>query len=140
MAQIIFLQDRFCPIRTFLSSCIQFPEADGDKFELKPQFINTPPIYHDLESEDAYFFIREFKEVCVMMKILQLGNDAIKLRFIPFALKDLAKRWLYSLTKNPITTWDDFEKVFLKKFYPIHKTALNRKNIMHYKQEPNKPF
>jgi len=59
-----------------------------------------------------------------MMKIPQLGDDVVKLRFVPFALKDLAKKWLYSLTENSITTWDDFAKVFLKKFCPIHKTAL----------------
>ena len=75
-----------------------------------------------------------------MMKISQLGDDAVKLCFVPFALKDLAKKWLYSLVKNLITTWDDFTKVFLKKFYPIHKTAPIRKNIMQYKQEPNEPF
>jgi len=44
--------------------------------------------------------------------------------------KDLAKKWLYSLVNNSITSWDDFAKVFLKKFYPIHKTALIRKNIV----------
>jgi len=49
-----------------------------------------------------------------MTKILQLANDAVKLRFIPFALKDLAKKWLYSLAENSIITWDDFKKVFLK--------------------------
>ena len=49
-----------------------------------------------------------------MMKIPQLGDDAVKLRFVPFTLKDLAKRWLYSLAENSITTWDDFIKVFLK--------------------------
>ena len=72
-----------------------------------------------------------------MMKIPQLGDDAVKLRFVPFALKDLAKKCLYSLTKNFITTWDDFAKVFLKKFYPVHKTALFRKNIM---QNPTNRF
>jgi len=30
--------------------------------------------------------------------------------------------------------------VFLKKFYPIHKTALIRKSITQFKQEPNEPF
>ena len=68
-AQTISLQDRFHPIRISLPSCIQFLEADGDTFELKPQFINTLPKYHGLESEDAYFFIREFKEACAIMKI-----------------------------------------------------------------------
>jgi len=104
MAKTISLQDRFYPIRTSLPSCIQLPEADSDKFELKPQFINTLPKYHGLESEDAYFFIREFEEVCVMMKTPQLGHDAVKLRFVSFALKDLTKKWLYNLAENSITT------------------------------------
>jgi len=44
MAQTISLQEKFYPIRTSLPSCIQLPEADGDTFELKLQFINTPEI------------------------------------------------------------------------------------------------
>jgi len=54
-----------------------------------------------------------------MMKIPHLIDDAITLRFVPFALKDLAKKWLYSLAAGSITPWNDFIKVFLKKFYPI---------------------
>ena len=75
-----------------------------------------------------------------MMRIPQLGDDAVRLRFIPFSLKDLAKKWLYSLAADSVTTWDDFVKAFLKKFYPIHKTALIRKNIMQFKQDPSEPF
>ena len=68
-----------------------------------------------------------------MMKIPHVVDDAIRLRFIPFALRDLAKKWLYRLAAGSITYWDGFIKVFLKKFYPIHKTALIRKNIMQFK-------
>ena len=75
-----------------------------------------------------------------MMKILYLVDDAIRLRFVSFALKDLAKKWLYSLAASSITSEDGFIKVFLKKFYPIHKTVLVRKNIMQFKKEPSKPF
>ena len=62
-----------------------------------------------------------------MMKIPYLVDDAIRLRFVSFALKDLAKKWLYNLAAGSITSWDGFIKVFLKKFYPIHKIALIRK-------------
>ena len=62
-----------------------------------------------------------------MMKIII--EDAIRLKFVPFALNDLAKKWLYSLATGSIISWDGFIKVFLKKFYPIHKIALIRKNI-----------
>jgi len=80
-----------------------------------------------MKSEDTYFFKRKFEEVCFMMRISQLGEDIVRLRFIPFALKDLAKKWLYSLAVGSISSWDDFVKIFLKKIYTIHKTALIRK-------------
>ena len=68
-----------------------------------------------------------------MMKISHLADDSIRSRFVPLALKDLAKKWLYSLAAGSITSWDGFIKVFLKKFYPIHKTTLIRKNIMQFR-------
>jgi len=74
--------------------------SNGNNFELKQQFINTLLKYHSLESEDAYFFIREFEEVCLLMMILQLGDDSVNLRFVPLALKDLEKKWLYSLAAD----------------------------------------
>jgi len=98
-----------------------------------PQFISTLPKFYSLESEDVYIFIREFEKVCLMMKIPHLLDDVIRLRFVPFSLKDLAKKWLYNLATGSITLWDDFINVFLKKFYPIHKIALIRKNIMQFK-------
>ena len=84
---IASLQDRFYPIRTSLPSCIKLPEANGNNFELKPQFINTLPKFYGLESEDTYFFVREFEEVCLMTRIPQLGDDVVRLRFFPFSLK-----------------------------------------------------
>jgi len=139
MTQPASLEDRFYPITTSLSSCIQLPETKSKSFKIKPQFINTLPNYYGLESENAYFFIRKFEEVSLIMRIPQLGDDAVRLRFVPFTLKHLAKKWLYSLAEKSITSWHNFFKAFLKKFYPIHKTALMRRNIMQCKQEPNEP-
>ena len=133
MAQPPSLQDRFYPIRISLPSCIQLSDVGDDQFELKPQYINTLPKFHGFESEDAYFFIREFEKVCLMMKIPSVGIDAIKLRFVPFSLKDLARKWLYSLEVGSISSWDNFIKAFLKKFYPVHKTAQIRKSILQFK-------
>ena len=89
MAQTSSLQDRFYPIRTSLPYCTRLPEAGGNNnFVLKPQYINTILKFHGLESEDGYFFIREFEKVCLMMRTPQLEDDAVRLRFIPFFLKD----------------------------------------------------
>jgi len=69
MIQPTSLEDRFYPIRTSLTSCIQLPEPESKSFEIKPQFINTLPHCHGLKFKNAYFFIREFEEVSLMMRI-----------------------------------------------------------------------
>ena len=75
-----------------------------------------------------------------MMHIPYLGNDAVRLCFIPFSLKDLDKKWLYSLVVVSVTTLGDFIKAFLKKFHPIHKTTLIRENIIQFRQEQSEQF
>ena len=103
MAQPTSLQDKLYPMRTSLPSCIQLSSISDNNFELKSQFINTLPKFHGLESKDAYFFIREFEEVSLIMRIPQLEDDAVRLHVVPFTLKDLAKKWLYNLVENSIT-------------------------------------
>ena len=92
ITQLTSLQDRFYPTRTSLLSCIQLSLVGEYNFELKPQFINTLPKFHGLDSEDAYFLKRKFEKICLIIKIPYLVDDAIRLRFVPFALKDLAKK------------------------------------------------
>ena len=43
------------------------------------------PKFSEMELEGAYMFISEFEEVCALMKIQQLRDDAVKLQFILFA-------------------------------------------------------
>jgi len=140
MANQPVLQDICYPTRNAIPSCIRLPEVNGANFELRPHFINMLPKFLGNETEDAYIFISEFEEVCIMIKMRELTEDAIKLRFIPFALKDKAKKWLYSLPTNSISTWDEFVTVFLKKFFPIHKTVKIRNSIQNFKIIPGEPF
>ena len=86
------LIDRCYPSHSMNSSYIKLPETSGNNFELKPQYIVMLPKFHGMDSEDTYVFITEFEEVCAMFKIQQLSEDTVKLRFIPFSLKDNAKK------------------------------------------------
>ncbi|XP_077215753.1 uncharacterized protein LOC143850384 [Tasmannia lanceolata] len=134
------LRDRFYPARTAQPSCICLPAAQGNNFELKSQFITLLPHFHGLPSEDAYIFLREFEEVCVLIKMQQLSDDALKLIFITFSLNDGAKKWLYGLPTNSITTWEEFTVAFLKKFFPMHKTNKLRNDILQFRQKPHESF
>ncbi|PKA55602.1 hypothetical protein AXF42_Ash006804 [Apostasia shenzhenica] len=72
--------------------------------------------------------------MCMTMHYPHVTIDAIRLRLMPFALKDNAKKWLYSLGVNSIGTWDDFIKVFLKKYFPNGKTVRLRNEINQFVQ------
>ena len=56
-----------------------------------------------------------------------------------FSLRDIAKKWLYSLATNSITTWAEFVAVFLK-FFPVHKTTTIRSDINQFFQLDKEPF
>lgn len=70
----------------------------------------------------------------------QLSDDVIQLRYIPFALRDYAKNWLYNMPINPITSWLEFVTVFLNKFYPNHKKAEVKNEINQFYQLGGEPL
>lgn len=135
----LVLIDRYYPPRTANPSGIKLPIVTGGCYELKPEYIMMLLKFFGLKSEDAYMFITEFEEVCAMMKIKDLIDDAVKLCLIPFALRGNARKWLYSLTTNSISTWVEFF-IFLKKFFPMHKTARIRNEINQFHQLPDESF
>ena len=81
-----FLQDRCYPIRIAQPSCIRMPASNGNNFELNAHYIGMLSKFSG--ERDAYLVVRELEEVYVMIKLQQLSDDIIKLRFISFALKD----------------------------------------------------
>ena len=87
----LILLNRCYLLKSFIPSCIKLSTSTENNYELKPQFISMLPKFTGSDSEDVYIFISEFEEVCVMMKVQQLSYDAIRLRFITFALTDNAK-------------------------------------------------
>ena len=69
--------------------------ATNVNLKLEPYCIQILPKFTKLE--DACLFLSEFEEVCNMIHFHNVNSDVVKLRFVPFALKDNAKRWMYSL-------------------------------------------
>jgi len=89
---------------------------------------------------DAYLFLSEFEEVYLMMQFPNVPQDIVRLRFIPFALKDLIKKWMYCLLENSISSWAGFVRVFLRKYFPNGKTVKLRNEINHFVQLEKESF
>jgi len=114
MAQERTLSDIFYPHRTALPSYFVMSDlAPNVTFEFKPHY--TQMLHKFTGLEDAYLFLREFEEVCSMMNFPNIPIDVVRMKLIHFVLKDSAKRWMYGLVANSVTSWNDFVRLFLRK-------------------------
>ena len=52
------------------------------------------------------------------MHFSNISIDVVRMKLIPFALKGYAKRWMYGLATSSITSWNDFVRLFLRKYFP----------------------
>ena len=84
------LRDYYYPIGSTQPSWIWLPQTNAIYFKIKPQIINM--LHKFIGIEDANIFITKIEEVCDIMRIQELSEDAIKLRLINFALKENAKK------------------------------------------------
>ncbi|CAN6455268.1 unnamed protein product [Victoria cruziana] len=88
------------------------------------------PSFHRLATEDPYKHLDEFLDVCTTVKIRHVDDGALRLRLFPFSPNDRARDWLKSLPPSvSIATWEDLQREFLKKYFPIGKTNHYRRVI-----------
>ncbi|CAN6455676.1 unnamed protein product [Victoria cruziana] len=88
------------------------------------------PSFHGLENEDRYRHMDEFLDICATVRISHIEDDALRLQLFSFSLKEKAKHWFKSLpTSIRISTWDDLQSEFLKKYFLIGKTNHFRRAI-----------
>ena len=96
------LNEIFFLPRSTLPSCFNLPALGANvNLKLEPHYIQMLLKVTGLKG--AYLFLSEFEEVCNMIHFHNVHINVVKLRFVPFALKDNAKRWMYSLPANSIS-------------------------------------
>ena len=66
--------------------------------------------------------------------------DVMRMKLIPFALKDSAKCWMYGLVANSVASQNDFVRLFLRKYFPNAKTIKMRNEINQFVQLDRESF
>ena len=109
--------------------------------ELQPTHVFAfLPVYHGVESENPYSFIRDFEDVCSAFLSTGSPLHIIYLVLFPFPLKEKAKTWFHSLAPNSIFTWEDMRNEFLNKFFPPARTNALMRAIQNFSEKPGEPF
>ena len=88
--------------------------------------------FYGLPSEDDATHLNSFINLCDMQKKKDTDNDIVKFKLFPFSLRDCAKVWFSSLSKNSIDSWNKCKDVFISKYFP--PTNSLRNDIMNFKQ------
>ncbi|CAN6465339.1 unnamed protein product [Victoria cruziana] len=122
------LREFFVPSEYDRGSGSVGPLVGPNQYEIKAATINMLPSFHGLANEDPYRHLDLFLDVCATVKITHVDDGALRLRLFPFSLRDRARDWLKSLVVN-IETWEDLQREFLKKYFPIGKTNHYRRAI-----------
>jgi len=91
------MKEYFTPSTYTTTSCIRIPNTNANHYEIKSSIIQLLPSFYGLNNEDPYKHLYEFLKVCSTVKIQNFSEDAVKLTFFPFSLKDKAKHWLGTL-------------------------------------------
>ena len=107
---------------------------------MKSEMICLLPVYHGVESENPYSFMRDFEDVCSAFLSTGSPLHIICLVLFPFALKEKAKIWFHSLAPNSIFTWENMRNEFLNKFFPPARTNAHMRAIQNFSEKPSEPF
>nr|GEW20006.1 reverse transcriptase domain-containing protein [Tanacetum cinerariifolium] len=74
--------------------------------------------FHGLPGDDATKHLDKFLHVTQSIKVNGVTDDALRLYLFPHSLTHHATAWFDRLSRIPINTFEQMEKIFLGKYFP----------------------
>ena len=93
-------------------------------------------LFHGLPNEDPYAHLATYIEICNIVRLAGVPEDAVRLGLFSFSLSGEAKRWLHSFKGNSLKNWDEVAEKFLK-YFPESKTTEGKAAISSFHQFPD---
>ena len=69
-----------------------------------------------------------------------ITEDVIRMRLLPFSLRDKVIGWFQSLQAGSIGTWEELAQRFLSKFFPLSKTSQLKGEIAQFQKMDFEPL
>ncbi|WJX14409.1 hypothetical protein P8452_04679 [Trifolium repens] len=113
-----------------------FQPANPVNFDIKNSVINAlkEDQYSGAESQCPNLHLGRFYEACDYTDPPGVTESQKRLRLFKFSLTGRAKDWLDTLPSGTINTWQELERKFLERYFPIHKFLERRADIVNFEQ------
>nr|GEW32355.1 hypothetical protein [Tanacetum cinerariifolium] len=89
-----------------------------------------------LPGDDANKHLDKFLHVTQSIKVNGVTDDALRLHLFPHSLTHHATAWFDRLPRKSITTFEQMEKMFLRKYFPPSMVTKLRNEITNFRQHP----
>ncbi|GAU52017.1 hypothetical protein TSUD_418330, partial [Trifolium subterraneum] len=105
-------------------------------FDIKNTVINAlkENQYSGAESQCPNLHLSHFYDACDYTDPPGISESDKRLRLFKFSLTGRAKDWLDTIPPGTIATWQDLERKFKDRYFPIHKFLERRSEIMNFEQ------
>ncbi|KAL1831085.1 hypothetical protein ACET3Z_000736 [Daucus carota] len=84
--------------------------------------------------EDPNLHLRNFEKFITELDFNIGPKDLVKLRLFPFTLRDVARSWFLTLSASTTNSWNQLEKIFCTRFYPLIKVSAIRNTESKFSQ------
>ncbi|GAU41937.1 hypothetical protein TSUD_380420 [Trifolium subterraneum] len=114
-----------------------FQPVNPVTFDIKNTMINTlkEDQYSGAESQCPNLHLSHFYDACDYTDPPGISESDKRLRLFKFSLKGRAKDWLDTIPPGTIAHWQDLERKFKDRYFPIHKFLERRSEIMNFEQD-----
>ncbi|CAM8929399.1 unnamed protein product [Rhodiola kirilowii] len=102
--------------------CI-YEGPDMHEIEMNTAAAHHLPKFLGRQGESATGHLQDIHGICQTLRPYEVIVENFKLKALHYSLTDMARSWFLSLPSGSIRTWDQMQKKFLDKYYPVAKAG-----------------
>ena len=126
------IRDFSAPTGEFLEPPFSEHPILSSGYELRPDLIAMVRelSFSGLDSENPYYHLREFEQVCSCCAIAGMSRDTLRWKLFPFSLVEEARQWYTRTAAGMNGNWGELRDEFCLKFFPESRLVALRKDII----------
>lgn len=90
--------------------------------------------------KDSYEYLHNFVDVYLPFSFWCITQEAIRSMLFPFYITEEIVQWSAELSRDSITSWEESQDTFLKRFLPLSMIVKLQRSIENFKKIEGEPL